>query len=133
MFSPEWTALKLINVDENRVSRSERFVQLNKNEYFKVDTLDLLVGKSALAAQVFDGMEGNNNRNGVYQLKMYVDGKLHFHFLAGKIDLEESKYANALIDFKENKLSKDIFIDVTVFREIILNLLNIFRMMDISM
>ena len=106
---PEWTALKLINVDENRVSRSERFVKLNKNEYFKLDTLEILVGKTALAAQVFDGMEGNNNRNGVYQLKMYIDGNLHFHFLAGKIALEESKYANALIDYKENKISKDIF------------------------
>ena len=66
--------------------------------------MDLLIGKSALAAQVYDGMERNNNRNGVYQLKMYVDGKLYFHFLAGKIALEESKYANALIDYKENKL-----------------------------
>lgn len=106
---PEWIALKLINVDDNRVFRSERFVKLYENEYFKVDTLNILVGKSALAVQVFDGMEGNNNRNGVYQLKMYVDGKPYFHFLADKIDMEESEYANALIDYKENKLSKNIF------------------------
>lgn len=106
---PKWVSLKLVNVDKNRISRSESFIKLHENAYFSVDTLNLIVGKSALAAQVYDGMEGNKNRNGVYQLKMYVDGKLYFHFLADKIAVPESEYANAFIDFKENKLSKNIF------------------------
>lgn len=107
--SPKWKAIKLISADENRIPRNESFINLNENEYFKVDTLDLLAGKSALAVQVFDGMEGNNNRNGIYQLKMYLNGKLHFYFSADKIAIPESEYANALIDYKENKLSKNIF------------------------
>lgn len=107
--APKWKKIKFIQVDEHRIPRQEKIIQLDDNSYFKVDTIDLFSGKNGLAAQVFDVMEGNNNKNGIYQLKMLVNGVLHFHFSANKIPLHETKYANALIDYKENKKSKDIY------------------------
>ncbi len=107
--APKWKKFKLFQTDENRVSRNEKIFYLDENKYFKVDTIEWFSGKAALAAQVFDVMEGNNNKNGVYQLKMFVNGQLKFHFSANKIPLSDTRYANAMIDYKENKMSNDIF------------------------
>ena len=107
--APIWKKIKLFQTDENRISRSEKIIYLNDNQYFNIDTIEWYSGKTGLAAQVFDVMEGNNNKNGVYQLKMFVNGQLHFHFSANKIPLLDTRYANAMIDYKENKKSNDIF------------------------
>jgi hypothetical protein len=107
--APKWKNIKIYKPDENRVSVSEKTIQLEDKYYFKVDTVEWFSGKTALAAQVYDVMEGNQNKNGVYQLKMFVNGQLYFHFTANKIPLKGAKYANALIDFKENVKSNDIY------------------------
>ena len=107
--APKLKKLKLFQMDENRISRKEKIFYLDENKYFNIDTIECYSGKVGLAAQVFDVMEGNNNKNGVYQLKMIVNGKLKFHFSANKIPLSETRFANALIDYKENKKSNDIF------------------------
>jgi hypothetical protein len=107
--APQWKKIKFFQVDEHRISRQEKIVPMRDHSNVKVDTIDLFSGKIGLAVQVFDVMEGNNNKNGVYQLKMFVDGILHFHFSADKIPFNDTKYANALTDYKEFIKSKDIY------------------------
>jgi len=51
--------------------------------------------------RVFDKMNAANNKFGIYELNMEVDGEAYFQFDFDKLSFDENRYINAHIDYAE--------------------------------
>ena len=56
-------------------------------------------GKIGLGINVFDRLNGALNKNGIYSLEMFVNGKKYYGHTLEKFSFPESKYINLLIDY----------------------------------
>jgi hypothetical protein len=56
-------------------------------------------GRIGLGINVFDQLNGAVNKNGVYSLEMFVNGKKYYGHKVEKFSFAESKYINLLIDY----------------------------------
>ncbi len=56
-------------------------------------------GTIGFGVQVYDQLDGAYNKNGIYKLKMLVNGKKVYDFRAYSFAFSESKYINLLIDY----------------------------------
>ena len=63
-------------------------------------------GKIGFGINVYDQLDGAYNKNGIYSLEMWVNGKKMYDFKAGTFSFSESKYINLLIDYKRFKTKK---------------------------
>ena len=68
------------------------------NPVIKVDH-----SRIGLGLQMFDTMNGSNNKNGVYAYKVYVDGKLYIKWKAEEFSFYDSRKINGFIDYKKQK------------------------------
>ncbi len=57
-------------------------------------------GTIGFGINAFDQLNGAANKNGLYDLKMLVNGKKQFEFKASSFSFSESKYINLLIDYQ---------------------------------
>jgi len=64
------------------------------------DTISV-AGLFSLAVNTSDKLNDANNKNGVYSIKLYVDGELFYYHDLEKFDFSESGYINSLIDYEE--------------------------------
>jgi hypothetical protein len=58
------------------------------------------IGTISFGINAFDRLNNAANKNGLYDLKMLVNGKKQFEFIASTFSFSESKYINLLIDYK---------------------------------
>ena len=58
------------------------------------------IGTIGFGINAFDQLNGAANKNGLYDLKMLVNGEKQFEFEASSFSFSESKYINLLIDYK---------------------------------
>jgi hypothetical protein len=58
------------------------------------------IGIVSFGINAYDQLNGAANKNGLYNLKMLVNGKKEFEFKASSFSFSESKYINLLIDYK---------------------------------
>lgn len=58
------------------------------------------IGTISFGINAFDQLNNASNKNGLYDLKMLVNGKKQFEFSASSFSFSESKYINLLIDYK---------------------------------
>ena len=56
-------------------------------------------GKISFGVNVFDRLGKELNKNGVYSIEMYVNGKRHYYHKLETFSFAESKYINLLIDY----------------------------------
>ncbi|MCF6182242.1 M23 family metallopeptidase [Lutibacter sp.] len=63
-------------------------------------------GTIGFGITAFDQLNGAANKNGLYDLKMLVNGKKQFEFKASSFSFSESKYINLLIDYQRFITSK---------------------------
>ncbi|MBT8231362.1 MAG: M23 family metallopeptidase [Saprospiraceae bacterium] len=63
--------------------------------------LNLNSGKVAFGIQAYDQMNGSYNKNGIYNIKMLVNGKSYYEWTADKYSFSESKKINGFIDYKK--------------------------------
>jgi hypothetical protein len=57
-------------------------------------------GTIGFGINAFDQLNGASNKDGLYDLKMLVNGETQFEFKASTFSFSESKYINLLIDYK---------------------------------
>lgn len=85
------------------IKRSEIPVQLS---FIKQENGDLLArkisayGPIGFGINAYDQQDGSYNKNGLYQLEMYVNGKMAHAFNARSFSFSKSKYLNLLIDYE---------------------------------
>jgi len=58
------------------------------------------IGTISFGINAFDQLNNASNKNGLYDLKMLVNGEKQFEFIASSFSFSESKYINLLIDYK---------------------------------
>ncbi|NQT76786.1 MAG: M23 family metallopeptidase [Bacteroidetes bacterium] len=64
------------------------------------DTI-MVSGGFSLAVNTIDKLNDANNKNGVYAITLYADGKQVFYYDMEKIDFLETRYINSFIDYEE--------------------------------
>lgn len=63
------------------------------------DTLSVNNRKTGIGIKAFDQLNGASNKNGIYQLELWVNDQLFFNYSLEKFSFDESRYINALIDY----------------------------------
>lgn len=71
------------------------------------DTLEAGAWRLGLAVKTYDYTR-ENNANGVYTLKMYVEDQLHYEAAMESFAFEETRYINAHMDYKE-RIERDAY------------------------
>lgn len=73
------------------------------------DVLTIGAWRAGFAVKVYDHMDEVPNWNGIYDLKMYVDEELVYHFDAETFSFSETRYLNAHLDYEERVTSRSYF------------------------
>jgi hypothetical protein len=68
----------------------------------KIDTI-AVSGDIYLGIHTFDPFNNGLNKNGIYELSMYVDSALHYSHKVETFSFAETRYINSLIDYSEFK------------------------------
>ena len=102
---PNIKKLKFYNFNNNNKHQTFDVIQKDKNNYSINDTL-LTDGYFGIGISTYDKSNYAYNKNGVYSIKLYVDEKLTFHFLADTLDFITTRFINAHIDYKEKIQNK---------------------------
>lgn len=108
-FPPYFDFIKIYPEDENSFIGSTnditRFnVKKSGSKEYRLSTKDTLAlwGSFSIGAQAFDYHRSQEDRNGFYSMKMYVDGEQFFSMVCDSFAFSESRYVNATIDYAAN-------------------------------
>lgn len=71
------------------------------------DTITTLSSMIGLGINTRDGQEGNWNKNGVYDIAMYVNDSLVYHITMDSVSFEKTRMINAHLDYPEQRLKKN--------------------------
>ncbi|MBR76500.1 MAG: hypothetical protein CMD36_01065 [Flavobacteriales bacterium] len=102
---PEIKKLKIYNLNNTNKHQTFDVIKKEKNNYFVNDTLHTN-GDFGIGISTYDKSNYAYNKNGVYSIKLYVDEKLTFHFIADTLDFITTRFINAHIDYKEKIQNK---------------------------
>ena len=58
-------------------------------------------GDVSFSISTYDKLNGANNKNGVYSIKLFINNNLIHHFLADELSFSEKRFLNAHIDYAE--------------------------------
>lgn len=108
-YSPYIDFIKIYPEDNNSfVGSSNEITRFNLKKSgaaeYRLATKDTLSlwGNLSIGAQAFDFNQNQNDRNGFYSMKMYVDNVEFFSMVCDSFSFDESRYVNASIDFAAN-------------------------------
>jgi murein DD-endopeptidase MepM/ murein hydrolase activator NlpD len=90
--------------DSSQVNQSNKSVQLVLKRQYNGDLLANTIyayGKIGIGLNVHDRLDGALNHNGIYDLKMEVNGKKLFQVTFDKFSFNESRLINSHIDYKK--------------------------------
>lgn len=102
---PNIKKLKVYNFNNTNKHQTFDVVKKNKNNYSIDDTLHT-DGDFGIGISTYDKSNYAYNKNGVYSIKLYVDEKLTFHFIADTLDFITTRFINAHIDYQEKIQNK---------------------------
>lgn len=89
--------------DQSHINRISKPIQLSM---IKLKNGDLLASKIkahgtiGFGINAYDQLDGAYNKNGLYNLSMFVNGERYHEFEASSFSFSESKYINLLIDYE---------------------------------
>ena len=72
-----------------------------KNYKVKGDTLTVTSPRAAFGLKVYDFMNGMNNKNGIYSLRLYRNDTLSYQFDMENFSYGDTRYLNAHLDYEE--------------------------------
>ncbi|MBK9255310.1 MAG: peptidoglycan DD-metalloendopeptidase family protein [Saprospiraceae bacterium] len=72
---------------------------LNRKVSHFIPMIDMASSEIGIAIEATDRMNGANNKNGVYRVRMYVDDSLYYYFQMDKMSFGESNQIAGFIDF----------------------------------
>ena len=103
--APMISQLRVYGLNEKSLTDyQETFAtQLVRKGQYRIskDTLFIQSSKLGVAVKSFDKLDGARNWNGVYQIRMQVDGKERYAFEVEKFDFGEWRYLNAHVDYAD--------------------------------
>ena len=102
---PEIKKLKIYNFNNTNKHQTFDVIKKEKNNYFVNDTLHTN-GDFGIGISTYDKSNYAYNKNCVYSIKLYLDEKLTFHFIADTLDFITTRFINAHIDYKEKIQNK---------------------------
>ena len=88
-----------------KIEKTFNLKKMGEN-YTLNSTIPTIKGKAAFSISTYDKLNGAHNKNGVYSIKLLVDGNLIYHFQMDKFDFAESRFINAHMDYKEKQINK---------------------------
>ncbi|MFK7810401.1 MAG: M23 family metallopeptidase [Saprospiraceae bacterium] len=94
---------------ETLETETRKAIPKGRDYRLKGDTLFLGAWRVGFGLKTYDHMNGVNNWNGVYAVKMYQDEKLVYDFEMETFDFAESRYINAHLDYEEQVSEKSYF------------------------
>ena len=105
--SPIIKEIKIFDIDNHDLSSTYKISKKNKKYY----TQDTIYSNSKVGIGIYTYDQSNDayNKNGVNDIKMYIDSVLIYHFELDQLDFSKNKYINAHIDYEEKVLSKRKF------------------------
>ena len=102
---PNIKKLKVYNFNNKNNHQTFDVVKKDNNNYSINDTIHT-DGEFGIGISTYDKSNYAYNKNGVYSIKLYVDEKLTFHFIADTLDFITSRFINAHIDYQEKIQNK---------------------------
>ena len=105
--SPILKEIKIFDIDNHDLSSTYKISKKNK-EYYTQDTI-YSNSKVGIGIYTYDQSNDAYNKNGVNDIKVYIDSVLIYHFELDQLDFSKNKYINAHIDYEEKVLSKRKF------------------------
>ena len=105
--SPILKEIKIFDIDNHDLSSTYKISKKNKKYY----TQDTIYSNSKVGIGIYTYDQSNDayNKNGVNDIKVYIDSVLIYHFELDQLDFSKNKYINAHIDYEEKVLSKRKF------------------------
>ena len=105
--SPILKEIKIFDIDNHDLSSTYKISKKN-NKYYTQDTI-YSNSKVGIGIYTYDQSNDAYNKNGVNDIKVYLDSTLIYHFELDQLDFSKNKYINAHIDYEEKVLSKRKF------------------------
>ncbi len=81
-----------IAIDDQYRLKNDEVIKVAGKIYFGINTVDLF--------------NGGLNKNGVYEIEVYINGDLHYRHKLETFAFSETRYINSLIDYKEYKTKR---------------------------
>ena len=101
---PIFTGLYLYNLDEQARPYTDKKTMIAKpsggSYVVAPSTVVLASPRCGIAANVYDQLNGASNKNGIYSLKLEVDGEQKHYMDVETWSFDESRYLNAHIDYE---------------------------------
>ncbi len=104
--SPILKKLKIYTLGKSSINKSKENKIYNIKKERNIHTIDekpLITGKFALGIYTYDQLNGAQNKNGIYSIKIIVDSMIIYFFKAEELDFNTNRYINAHIDYQEKK------------------------------
>jgi len=89
--------------DSSHINQSNKIVKLVMNRQANGDLLANNIfahGSIGFGINAFDRLDGDINKNGIYDLEMEVNGNKVFQFTVNKFSFSESRLINSYIDYE---------------------------------
>ncbi len=101
--APKLYAFRLLAADcyshiENSMGE-DLLINLSSDTCFKSGDTICASGNFYLCIEAYDRSNGSTERNGVYDTRVYADDELLFRFNNASFSFDNSRYANAIIDY----------------------------------
>ena len=108
--SPIIKRIKIFHLDDKNSEVSANIFDCKKNQndqyVLESDTISIAAWRIGIGAMAIDPMNQNSNKNGIYSMKMLLDGIEVYKFSFDSISFPDSKYINAHIDYPHFKNQK---------------------------
>ncbi|MFN3530212.1 MAG: M23 family metallopeptidase [Bacteroidia bacterium] len=95
------------NARVNGSSNKRRFTALKSGQQFATGQRIEIAGSNYLQFRVWDKHDGNEFRNGIYRLLLLEDQDTLYHFTADRFEFNETRYANAVMDYQARMLNRE--------------------------
>jgi len=66
--------------------------------------------QAGVALHGFDQMDGAENKNGIYAIRMYVDDTLKYYYTMDRLDFNESRQVSGFVDYEVHSAKGESFI-----------------------
>jgi len=81
----------------------EKVIKKDNSYTLNYDTIVINSKKIGLGINTFDQMNGAENKNGIYEMKLQVDGKTIYQFVMDRISFSETRYVQAHMDYRSQQ------------------------------
>ena len=107
--APVFRSVKIEGLTPDYRVVTEKKIKVEGKVHFQhlpEDTIDLTAWRAGISIRVYDQVNGSSNKNGIYRIKMAIEGKTVYEFVAQSCSFAKTKYVNAHMDYAEQVLHK---------------------------